>query len=112
MKYFVYDDQRKGTGYHEFCKGKWNEKTFWSPDSLCLHDDILCEAASFTAALTLVLPAYDPFGETEVHPEHWKQLRERIYSTEDELAMELYREADEWAQSAFATHGCFTIIGI
>lgn len=30
MKYFVTNKERQGTCYHEFYKGKWDEKTFWS----------------------------------------------------------------------------------
>lgn len=112
MRYFVNDDQREGTCYHEFCKGKWDEKIFWAADSLCLHDDILFEAAAFTEAIAAVLPSYDPFGETEVYPEHWQQIGDRIYKAGDKQAIELYCEANEWVQDTFATHGCFTIIGI
>lgn len=112
MKYFVNNDQRKGTCYHEFYKGIWDEHTFWASDSLCLHDDVLFEAVVFTEAISALLPAYNPFGETEVYPEHWKQLGVRLSKTKDKLAMELYSEADEWVQSTFKTHGCFTIIGI
>ena len=41
MKYFVNDSERKNTNYHEFQKGKWDEKTNWKSDSICLSDDIL-----------------------------------------------------------------------
>ena len=39
MKYFVKNSERESTCYHEFYKGKWDEKTFWKEDSLLLHDD-------------------------------------------------------------------------
>ena len=39
MKYFVYNNQRDGTCYHEFYKGKWDGKTFWKDDSICIDDN-------------------------------------------------------------------------
>ena len=34
MRFFCVESERKGTCYHEFQKGKWDEKTVWKADSL------------------------------------------------------------------------------
>ena len=46
MKYFVYNNQRDGTCYHEFYKGKWNRWKFWKSDSIFLDDDYLFKGFS------------------------------------------------------------------
>lgn len=65
MKYFIFDNQRNSSSYHEFYKGKWDEKTFWKSDSILLHDDYLYNNG-FVDAIVEVIPTYDPFGETEI----------------------------------------------
>lgn len=112
MKYFVNNDQRSGTCYHEFYKGKWDESTFWASDSILLHDDILYEAAEFAEAIAEIIPVYDPYGETEIYPEQWKMIGERVCKSGNQMAVELYFEANEWVQDVFPSYGCFTIIGI
>lgn len=112
MKYFVKDEQREGTCYHEFYKGKWDGKTFWKNDSICLHDDILCRVSAFEEALAAVLPAYNPFGETDVYPTQWEEIGRMIREKDNEEAVAVYLEADAWAREAFSAFGCFTILGI
>lgn len=73
MKYFVRNSERDGTCYHEFYKGKWDEKTFWKEDSLFLHDNVLFKNQGFEDAVMEVIPTYDPFGETEIFLEIWKK---------------------------------------
>lgn len=34
MKYFCSVNNRAGTCYHEFYRGKWDDKTFWKSDSI------------------------------------------------------------------------------
>lgn len=75
MKYYVTLDACRGTCYHEFYKGKWDEKTFWKNDSLYLHDDILFElklADIFSEANYV----YDPFNETEINEQQWQKIYE------------------------------------
>ena len=112
MKYFVTDEQREGTCYHEFYKGKWDEKTFWKKDSLSLHDDILFRIDEFEKAIVRVIPGYDPFGETEVYPAQWEEIGRIIRKKDNIEAIELYLEADTWAQDVFSSFECFTILGI
>ena len=111
MKYFVYNDQRKGSCYHEFYKGKWDGETFWRENSIFLDDNVLYKIKGLEDALIETIPKYDPFGETEISAEEWKKIGKAILH-KDREAQELYREADEWLTSVFAEYGCFTILGI
>ena len=112
MKYFVTDEQREGTWYHEFYKGKWDEETFWKKDSLSLHDDVLIRIDEFEKAIVRVIPSYDPLGETEVYPVQWEEIGRIIRLKDNKEAIELYLEADAWAQDVFSSFECFTILGI
>ena len=111
MKYFVTDSERTRTVYHEFYKGKWDEKTFWAKDSISLHDDILVENPGFYNALKAAVPGYDPCEMIEVSKEAWEKVREYI-PKDDVRSLEIYDEADEWAKEAIAEKGCFTILGL
>ena len=111
MKYFVTDDQRESTAYHEFYKGKWDKETFWSKDSIDLYDDELVNHKGFYNALYQAVPGYDPYEMVEVSAESWKAVRECI-PEDDTESIELYEEADAWAKDVLKEHGCFTILGL
>ena len=96
MKYCITIDKKQGTCYHEFYRGRWDEVSFWKKDSLLLHDDILFSMIGFVEALETAFPDYDPFGETEVSVEKWRQIGE-IISKKSRESQELYAEIDEWA---------------
>lgn len=112
MNYFIKNHERIGTCYHEFYRGKWDGKTFWKEDSLCLYDDLLCEHRAFGNAILSVIPLYDPFGITEVSREQWESIGKQIAADGDKTGMAMYREADAWVQNVFAEYDCFTILGI
>ena len=112
MKYFVYDNQRKGTCYHEFYKGQWDGKTFWKSDSLFLHDDFLFHLNDLVDAIIEIAPCYDPYGETEITIEQWNKIGE-IVKGKNKESQEAYREADLWLKGeVFPKYECFTILGI
>ena len=111
MKFFVFDKDRKGTCYHEFYKGKWDEKTFWKTDSISLDDNILCKHPGFVDAIIEIVPDYDPFGETEISLEQWIAIGNAI-KQKDCSSIELYQEANKWLKKVFEEYGCFTILGI
>lgn len=111
MKYFVTDSERQGTCYHEFYKGKWDGITFWKPDSLSLHDDILIECSGLVEAILAVVPSYDPFGNTEISYQEWKEIG-HLVEEKREKDKEVYEEADKWAESVYKAYDCFTILGI
>ncbi|MBQ2816382.1 MAG: hypothetical protein IJF16_00470 [Clostridia bacterium] len=111
MKYFVSDDQRRGTCYHEFIKGEWDGKTFWSKDSICLHDDVLLCCDGLVKALKSVIPNYDPLNVTKIERWQWERAGELIDNA-DPLSKEVYLEADAWARAVFLEYPCFTVLGI
>ncbi|MDO4740761.1 MAG: hypothetical protein Q4A66_08855 [Eubacteriales bacterium] len=111
MKYFVRCGERRGTCYHEFFAGEWDGKTFWKEDSLLLHDDVLSKSDGFWRALAGAIAGYDPFAAVAVSRKEWETVGALI-DPGDDVAREMYREANEWVESAFASHGRFTILGI
>ena len=111
MRYFVQNSERKGSCYHEFYKGKWDQKTFWKSDSICLHDDILFECIGLAEAFKTLVDNYDPFGETEINHYQWKSIGVFI-EDKDSISKAVYDEADNWLEKVFAEHDCFTILGI
>lgn len=111
MKYFITGAERQHTCYHEFYRGKWDKISFWKEESILLDDDMLSVCGDFFRALQMVIPSYDPFGETEVTYSQWKEIG-RLLETAEESSRELYAEADRWAEKTFALYNCFTILGI
>ena len=105
------NDQREGTAYHEFFKGKWDEKTFWRNESIYLFDDELVRHKGFYHALCQAVPGYDPYAMVEVSKENWKAVRKYI-PEDDTESIELYEEADSWAEEVFKEFTCFTILGL
>ena len=62
-------------------------------------------------ALYQAVPSYDPYAMVEVSKENWKAVR--IYIPEDDTeSIELYEEADSWAEEVFKELTCFTILGL
>lgn len=111
MKYFVRKAELSGTCYHEFAMGEWHGETFWREDSIYLHDDVLYEHAGFAEAITKVIPEYDPYGEVTIDRDQWKMIGCYV-ENRDAVVVELYREANQWALSAFTKHNVITILGI
>lgn len=64
VKYCCTEQQRKGSCYHEFQRGKFKD-TFWHEDSLLLHDDILYQL-SLGEFFRNIIPSYCDYGETEI----------------------------------------------
>lgn len=111
MNYFVRNDERDGSCYHEFYKGKWDGKTFWKEDSLSLHDDFMFECKGFVEAIIEVIPQYNTYGNTEVSIEAWQKIGELILE-KDEQAQAIYKEADIWLKTVLEEYNCFTILGL
>lgn len=110
MKYFMMLDECKGTCYHEFYKGKWDEKTFWKNDSLYLHDDILFDL-KLEEVFYEANSSYDPFNETEINELQWQRIYKMAKTLGGEV-FEVINEANEWATKTFKEYGLFTILGI
>ena len=112
LKLFITEAQRKelhSTCFHQFYKGKWDEKTFWKDDSICLDDDYLSKG--FAEAVREIVPEYNPYGVTEISVEKWRKIGETI-KTKDAHSRLIYEEADYWLKTVFSEYDCFTILGI
>ena len=110
MKYFYLDEEREGTCYHEFQKGKWDGQSFWRYDSLLIHDDIIY-ALQLDSFLLSVIPTYDVYGETEINKASWNEIYNKALLLGGEI-MNAIKEADKWVQKTFETEEVFTILGI
>lgn len=108
MKYFICENEREGTAYHEFFKGKW-DNTFWNPESILLHDDILTENRDFCKAIMKIVPEYDPYGVTEINQEQWIDIGEEIT---DITSKDIYDEATVWLDTVWEEYDCITLLGI
>lgn len=111
MKYFMNESEREDTAFHEFYRGKWDGKSFWRKDSILLHDDVLVEHKGFYKALYKAIPEYDRYDCVEVLADSWAEVRNFI-PEEDCESIELYEEADMWAQAVLKEDGCFFILGL
>ena len=109
MKYFIQNDQRSGSCYHEFYKGELDEHTFWKSDSIFLHDNVMADG--FVEAIVEVIPTYDSFGQTEISKSEWQEIGKRVFE-KDITSQEQYKEANDWLKGVFERHTCFTILGI
>lgn len=112
MKYFVRNEDRKDTNYHEFYKGHWDEDTmeFWSNESIYMHDDIMYQL-NFGELILNVIPTFTPFGETEIDIYSWEIIYKKAKEDNGELH-QMIEELNLWGQDTFAKHDVFTIIGI
>lgn len=111
MQYFCTADQRKGSCYHEFYRGKWKENDFWNPRSLFLHDDRMLDTG-LAQAFRAVLPAYAYYGVTEVTQSQWLSVREYAKTHLGQAAQNALAEIDGWAKDVFIKEGLLSILGI
>lgn len=109
MKYFCSVNERVGTCYHEFYRGKWDGKTFWKSDSILLHDDTLTELKIYEA-FAAAIPDYAPYGVTEVNKAQWDAVLE--YPSLSPEAKAALAEAEPWVKETFKSEKVFTILGI
>lgn len=110
MEYFCTEKERKGTCYHEFCKGSWDYKTFWQEDSILIHDDV-CWKLKLDKLFAAAIPEYDSCGNTPVTPDAW----ERVCSLAEKAGGEVWHavcEADGWVRKNFETEDIFYILGL
>lgn len=110
LNYFCTVNDRVGSCYHEFYKGKWDNKTFWKSDSILLHDDALNELELYRA-FAAVIPDYDPYGITQVNQSQWESIVDYAsqLNTQAKIALS---EISVWADQALDNEGMFTILGI
>ena len=110
MKYCCLNNERQGSCYFEFQKGKQDDCNFWSDDSLYLHADIIDESGVGGLFLQTI-PHFHYYGGTHVDRETWREVKWCSGKTDDRI-QEIITEIDEWVQGCFWTEGSFTILGI
>lgn len=110
MKYFCTEEERKGTCYHEFQKGKWDGRTFWKEDSLLLDDDIYWELG-MGKLFKKMLAGYDAYANTEVSREQWEAISQRAHELGGCLQTAV-EEVDTWIKEELGEEECFTILGL
>ncbi len=110
LQYFCRESERKGTCYHEFQKGKWDEHTFWKTDSLLLSDEVLVEL-KLSRLFKKAIEEYDAYGPVRVTKEQWAAVS-KLSETAGGKQWEAIREADVWVQNCFETEEVFYILGI
>lgn len=106
--YFIKPQDREGTVYHEFYRGKWKED-FWNKNSICIDDDDM--TGRFVELIKKFVPNYDYFGITEITFEQWQQIKNEGLLTNDETA-DIITQAESWIEETFKEHKVFTILGI
>lgn len=109
MKYCCTELERKGTCYHEFQKGRFND-SFWEKDSLLIHDDIFYNL-DLSDLFYSVVPSYDESGETEITLSQWNEICFRASEIGGEIKVAI-KEVDSWAKTIFENYDVFTIIGV
>ncbi len=110
MKFFCYDNERIGTCYHEFYRGKFDGVSFWAEDSISIADEVHYQLGLEDLFMS-VIPKYDVFGETEVTEKQWTEILVQA----EKIGGDTYKaiiEADKWVCETFRTHSVFTMLGI
>lgn len=110
MRFFGVESERKGTCYHEFQKGKWDEKTVWKADSLLLDDDVL-EELKLYELFQVANSNYNYYGVTQIAKDEWKLIR-NVANMRGGNIKEAIDEVDIWVTETFKTEEEFTILGI
>ena len=110
MKYFIHNNERHGTCYEEFSKGRWDGKTFWSDDSLFLHDDIFDDLMLYDIFKRFI-PDYNRWGPNEITLDMWKRIYVYSLNVGGEVS-ELFKELCPWVEENFSEHDAFMILGV
>lgn len=115
MNYFVNNDERRGTCYHEFIRGEWDGKTLWSYDSMYLRDDYisdlrLCELV-FNPSFAEFGGKFNRWGQNTVNRALWESMLSKAVDTGGEV-MDLFFEISPWVEKSLSAYETFTILGM
>lgn len=110
MKYFITENERTGTCYHEWQKGHFDGVSFWRNDSLLLHEDMHYKF-HLEEIFKILMPHYNPCGEVEVSKTQWVLILKKADEIGGDVA-ECIHEADIWAKETFEKYEVFTMIGM
>ncbi len=110
MKYFCKEEDRNGTDYHEFQKGKWYKQTFFDSHSILIRDDVFTDIG-LKALCEKFIPEYDYYSGSVVTEAVWKKMLKEAKKQGGALE-EALMEAEAWAKDNFLTEESFSILGI
>lgn len=111
MKFFVDNFTRRGTCYHEFTRGKWDGKTYWSDSSLFLRDDYMNDLQLYELVFKNAFEKFNRWGNNVVTREIWERMLSLAEDAGGEVR-ELFFEVTPWVEKNFAEHDVFSILGI
>lgn len=109
MKYCCTNNERQGSCYFEFQKGRFSEE-FWRDDSLYLTDDDFNTLGLYEIFIS-VLPSFDYYGITEVTREQWEQIVKSARKTGGEVEQAI-EEIHCWVQRSFQKEQVLTVLGV
>ncbi len=110
MKYFCKEEDRNGTDYHEFQKGRWYKQTFFDSHSIIIKDDVL-KQIGLKALFEKCIPDYDYNSASEVTEKTWNKMLKEAKKQGGEVE-EALLEAEPWVKDNFLTEESFSILGI
>lgn len=106
MRYCCTNDQRGGTCYFEFQRGRF-KGVWWKDTSICLDsnefDRLHLEE--------ILPPEFDYWDVTVITPSQWQQVCSKARNIGGEV-QEVIEEIDAWAQNCFQTESVFSICGM
>ena len=109
VEYCCLNNQRSGTCYFEFQKGKFDDK-FLFDNSIYLHADTF-DSLNLYQVFAKTVPEFAYYGITEIDREKWKHLK----LTADEIGGStkcVFDEIDSWVNLFLPTEEVITILGI
>ena len=110
MKYFCKEEDRNGTDYHEFQKGKWYKQTHFDSHSILIRDDLFREIG-LKSLCEKCIPEYDYYSGSVITEATWKKMLKEAKKQGGALE-EALLEAEPWAKDNFLTEESFSILGI
>lgn len=109
MSYCCSNNQRTGSCYFEFQKGKFSGK-YWLDSSICLCADIF-DSLNLYQVFAKTVPEFDYYGITEIDSENWSQIK----SSADMMGgavKDAIAEIDLWAAPLLPADHVITVLGI
>lgn len=109
MKFCVTNNERQGSCYFEFQKGKFHN-THWNENNLCLSADVFDELGLYNLFSNVIMQ-FNYYGPNEITLKQWLQIKgesEKIGGK----AMDVIKEIDIWVNTVFPNETIISILGI
>ena len=109
MKFCVKNNERHGTCYFEFQKGKFRNK-YWVKNNLCLPEDIFDELKLYDLFSKVVLH-FDYYGLNELTKKQWLQIKNESKKIGGNVE-EAITEIDIWINTVLPDEPIISVLGI